>query len=383
MTTVIRSEPRVYEPHGDHSFFLDHAVVALGPGSDRFAEADGRLVRHMKEIDTEIRERSPEGVRAERVIREMRRAETRATTSISSSLGAFVTPQYLTELFPVFRSADRNFTNQCRSVPLPPVGLTVYVPSFTAVASAGKQVAETGGASGVSTGSPTGADENIQVVTETGSITISQQLFDRGGFAGAGGGFDQIAIAQINSQLDAAVDSYVLTRALATAGTVTESTTATITLLFTNLSAAREKLTDTAGVRLAPTHVFTTSDLAGWITKQVDTQKRPIFLPTPGALVEAADRPEWSGWLGICLPGALRWFADDNIPVKGSNTRIIVARPSEMLVWEGEPLTFAYPETLGQNLSVVVGLRKYLAAQPRHAKAIAQISGNGYPTTLK
>ena len=121
--------------------------------------------------------------------------------------------------------------------------------------------------------------------------------------------------------------------------------------------------------------------MAEFITRQVDDQHRPIVTPDSSALVAAASDPEWAAWTGIHLPGALRWFSDDNIPASGSNTQIIVARPEEVFTFDGDYYAFSFPETQATTLSVTVGVRSYVGVVVRFPKAIAVISGNAYPTS--
>jgi len=106
-----------------------------------------------------------------------------------------------------------------------------------------------------------------------GEVTLSQQLFDR---AGPGTSIDAIVGQQLREQLDAAIDVYVLQQALANAGSVTDASSLTIPLFYSDVAAAREVLTDTAGTRLQGTHAFSTSDLFSWVTKQTDSSGRPI-----------------------------------------------------------------------------------------------------------
>lgn len=374
---TVRSEPRTYSEHGEHSYFRDIFQAALNGNPS--AGHNQRLGRHAVETDAEVASGSIEGRRAARVTREVRRDENRAMSTTSASGGTLVTPQYLTELFATFRSAHRAFVDQCRSLPLPEAGITFNVPSFASADSVGQQPGEN---SGVSQLDPTGADLSVTLTTQAGQVNVSQQFFDRGGFTGPGGSTDQIVMAQLASGLDASIDTYVINQATANAGSVTDATTLTIPLFYNDQAAAREKLTDTAGTRLAGTHLFSTSDFAGWVTRQVDSSNRPIVIPDGGSLMAVANDPLYEAYLGLVMPGGLKWFADDNIPAVGGNTQVIVARPQEILVWEGDPVSFAFPQTNAGNLSVLIGLRSYVAALPRYSKAVAVISGASYPTSL-
>lgn len=379
MPAVITSEPRVYGPGSDASYFQDIALAAMqAPPSE---EARKRLTRYATELDREIADpNSPEGRRALQLKRENRRSsdrvEQRAGAS-STSIAGFTTPVYLVDEWAAYRSPARSFTDQTTKLPLPPFGLQVNVPSFTGASLVGTQTE----LSGVSDLSPTGSNISTSLVTQAGQVAISQQLFDRGGLSGMA--FDKIILKQISLQLDAAVDTYVLTQALATAATVSDSNGITMAYFYQDLALAREKLSDTAGTCLLATHLFTTSDFFGYITRQVDSQLRPILPPDSGAIVAASqiDDPQWASWTGVHL-GQMRWHTDDNIPASGSNTQLLVARPEEVYVFDGEQLSFAYPETVAGSLSVIVGLRSYVGVIIRYPKAIAAISGSTYPTTL-
>jgi len=391
LAAVVKREPRQYGPSNPrHSFFADLADYMLQTPNYRAAEQ--RLMRHGKEVGIEARNNplSPEGQRARRVLREYTRCsnttehrhqldetETRAMSSTSTSGGSFVTPQYVVDLWASYRGPARAFADQCRSVPLPEYGLEVYLPSMTGPAAAGAQTEN----SGLDETDPTGVYLSASLETIAGLVTVSQQLYDRGGQDGLG--FDEIVGAQIKEQLDAQIDNYVLTQALANAGTVTDSSTGSITTLYTDVAAAREKLTDTAGTRLQASHLFTTSDLFGWATRQVDSSGRPILTPDSGAIVaaQAMGDPAFRSWSGVHL-GQCRWHLDDNIPAVSGNTQLVVARPAEVFVWEGEPIPQVTPETGATTLSVVISLRSYVAAIPRYQKAVAVIGGSAYPTSL-
>jgi HK97 family phage major capsid protein len=390
---VISYEPRVYSPaFPEHSFLLDLATISDPTHPDHRAAAE-RLARHGHECAVEAQKASAEGRRVRRAWREGCRTENaaisernsvdeeiRALSTGSTSAGAFVSPYYLVSEWAAYRGAYRAFVDQCRGIPLPPYGMKISLPSFTSTASAASQTE----LSGVSETDPSGAYLSTSIVTLTGQITASQQLYDRGGQDGLA--FDKIAGLQIKEQLDAAIDTYVLTQALAGAGTVSDSAGFSITNLFADLATAREQSQDAAGVRLKATHCFMTTDLAGHVQSQVDTANRPIVTPEftaePYASLLAKGDPKGLGWSGIILPGALALFEDNSIPASGANTQIVVARPQEILVFEGDPIPFAYPETLAGSLAVVIGLRVYIGCIVRWAKSVQSISGNAYASSL-
>jgi hypothetical protein len=373
MTDVlITSEPRVYEPGSRHSFYLDRAAEGM-PNVQAHRDAVDRLERYAKEIAVEIAAGSAEGRRAQGVFR----AESRAMSATSVTSGAaMVTPQYLTELFVPYQSAARTFINQCQQVPMPTVGMVLNIPAFASAANA----TVNGDNMGIGDVDPAGSDLQANVVQVAGEVVISQQLFERGGDSGEA--MDVIVQKQITQQLNAAEDAYAIQTAIAAGTTITDNVAVTIATWFQDLSSAREVMSDTAGKRIPATHIFTTSDISGYFTRQVDSQQRPIFLPDGGALIAADDNPKFAGWLGLVLPGHLFWYADDNIPANGANTQLIVSRPEEILFFEGDSVAFTYPQTFGNHLAVVVGARKYIAVQPRFPQATVVITGSAYPLTL-
>jgi hypothetical protein len=166
--------------------------------------------------------------------------------------------------------------------------------------------------------------------------------------------------------------------------------------VYQDQAAARENLADTAGTRLRPTHVFSTSDFYSYVTRQIGTDNRPIVVPTfaPGfpIAVGADDNdqenvPVWSRFTGTVMPGGTLWFTDDNIPSYGTTneTQVIVGAPADsVILMEDEPILTAYPQSnLAGSLEVVLILREYVAAVVRHTNGIATISGVGYQSSFK
>ena len=374
----VLSEPRTYGPGSEHSYFSDLArSVTFAPEAHAAKE---RLARHAREVEVEVEAgRTTEAIRARRSMREHTRgAETRALSSSSNSAGAFVSPEYLIADWAAYRTPEKSFTNQTTNLPLPEYGLQVNIPSFTGSASIAQQ---TEGAA-VTELDPTGASVSATLVPLVGQITVSQQMWDQAGAAGTS--TDEFLFGQMTYQLNTAIDTYVLGQALANAASVSASVGYAASVFYQSISLAAEQLTDTAGVRLNPTHVFSTSDFFRYVTRQVDNQQRPLVVPDSNALVAAAGDPKWASFTGVHLPGALSWFQNDNIPATASsaNTQIIVCRPQEIYTFDGEHSTYAYPETQANKLEVVIGLKAYVGVIVRFPKAIATITGGTYPVTL-
>jgi hypothetical protein len=402
--TRVVKETRMYGEFSPHSYFMDKVMLAEGSGDVFAADAQTRMARYDAELKYEIRSLSREGRRAARLIGEYHRqdvvevnrrvvgerlAEARAlgtgggaTASAGSGAAAFVSPYFAFAKWAPFRAAHRTFADQCGTLPLPPYGLQVYVPTVSSTVSVSQQTE--GGT--VSNTTPSTALVGAQIETVTGQVTISQQVSDRG-FAG-GGSFDLVISRQLQQQLDEKINLYVLNQALAGAATVAGQSSFTIAGFYQDLALGREQLTDTAGTRLRPTHLFTTSDFYSYVTRQVDDDHRPIVVPqfAPGfPLAQGDEQTSWSRFTGTVLPGGVLWFTDDVIPNAGttSQTQLIVSAPDEaMLLLEGDPIFSVYPQTDAASLELVAGLRAYVAAIPRYASGTATVYGSAYGAAL-
>lgn len=410
------SEPRVYALDSPHSYYLDSILVAIDPMALTHRSAHERLSRYGVEVAHEIEARSTEGLRAERVLRERTRVddvdtherrfserlrETRAlttaggvTVAASSSASVFVPPAFLQAEYALWRGVYRTFADQCHQLPLPAYGMQAYLPYFAATDAAAQQTE----LAGVSETDPTTGLQGSPVVTIAGQLTITQQLNDR--FSG-GGAADMIFARDLAQRLAEKVDVFTLNQVITGGATVPGSSSLTANSLkevYGDLSKGREQITDTAGVRLRPTHLFTTYDLYSYVSDIMSSTGQPMVMPQfapglpPTNLVGADDgqngggeMPKWARFTGTVLPGGLYWFTDDNIPASGSNAQLLVSAPDQavVLMESPEPVLMVSPQTYAGQLSIVVSLYEYAAAITRHASGTAVISGNAYPTTAK
>jgi hypothetical protein len=412
---VIRSasvthEPRTYALHSPYSWFAD--VAARAQGSPNAQEAIERLARYERELGCHMAQGTREGHRAERVLRaalrvgdpkehERRHAERvrelRAfgtdggiTATAAGEAAAFVSPAFLMGQWAPFRAPVRTFADQCLKVPLPPFGMRVYLPYFASGDKAGEQTE----GSGVTETDPTTELESNSVATITGQITGSQQLHDRG--MSGGGSMDVILRMQLQQQLDEQVDLYTLRQVVKQGTAVAGASSYSTEHLYEDLAKGREEITDTAGTRLRPTHIFSTSDLYSYATRQFDSSKRPIQTPhfvTGFPVAADADDhdedgriPQWSRFTGTIMPGGLLWLTDDNIPTVGTTgqTQILVSSPGDAVVlMEDEPIFTPFVETKGNTMQVIWNAREYACAITRHAAGTSIITGKAYETSDK
>jgi hypothetical protein len=385
------------------------------PSDNQNRAANERLAQHGRELAHEIDERSPEGRRAERILRsqcrvpdagkhaeafrevmsELRSFATGGGATASASGGgaaAFVSPYFMWDDWAPFRGIARAFADQCEVLPLPAYGLQMYVPAFTSTTSTTQQ---TEGQAVSELDPSTALLASGAVQTVAGQVTVTLQAYDRA-FSG-GGTFDKLMGRQLQQQLDAQVDLYAITQALGAGPVVGGQSTFSIGGLYQDLAAAREVLTDTTGTRLRPTHMFTTSDLYSYVTRQLDSSLRPIVTPqfAPGFPIavgadandESNDIPVWSRFTGTVMPGGVLWFTDENIPTFGttSESQIIVGAPHDsVILMEDEPVLQVFPESsVAGSLEVTLILREYVAAVVRHTSGVAVIAGIAYQSSLK
>jgi hypothetical protein len=430
---AVVNEPAPYTKKGPHSWFLDriaHAnpelggfIAARGNFGDMSPQAVAeRQGQHERDVRRALLKGDKYGRRIEALLREMHRQEdpslherkylegrslwqrqelrtfTTGGGATASAAGggaaAFVAPAFVLSAFAPFRSLGRVFADQCGTAEMPPFGMSIYIPAFTSGTVASQQVE----GSGVSDATPTTFLQGSQVQTVSGEVAITQQLHDRG-YTG-GGSFDLVIAKQLGQQLAEKVDLFCLNQVIAGGAAVSGASswapaTQGIAPLYTDIAKGREVLTDTAGVRLRPTHFFSTSDFYSYTTRQVDaTTFRPWVVPSfaPGfPIATGADdglqsdqiKPKWSRFTGTVLPGGVLWFTDDVIPATGSNTQLIVSAPDEsVVIVEGDPVLSVYPETFATSLTALATLRSYVAVITRHAQGTAVITGNAYTTSL-
>jgi hypothetical protein len=74
----------------------------------------------------------------------------------------------------------------------------------------------------------------------------------------------------------------------------------------------------------------------------------------------------------------LACFADDSIPNTSGNVQIVITRPDHILLLEGAPMPYLYPESFAGNLTAVLGVRCYVATIARFPSGVAIVSGAAY-----
>jgi hypothetical protein len=404
----VGSEPRVYGIGSDNSYVADLAR-ASNPTFHGNKDACERLNRYSHEVEVHIAHNDKEGKRARKLFLEQRRevkdkdvirrelntleergrsemsAEYRAPMSTTLGFGGeLVTPVYLESEVVPYREAGRAFADAVNRRPLPDYGMTVYLPYVASPAGVAQQSAQN---SGIQETDPTTGYLSSNLVTMAGQVTLSQQLLDR---AGPNFAFDLLVFDQLKRDYNPKVDNYVLTSAIAGANAVTY--TAANFLLYTAGAApgatfagvvaqAKSNIRTTAGVFLNPTHLFVQPDRAEYMTQVTDVNGRPLIVSRDQGPYNAAG-VSTDGDYGVEGDARLRFlglpvFTDFNIPANGSNEQALVLNAPNVWFWESTPVTRAVPQTLANDLSVLLQLYSYVGVIVPYPHAVQAISGTG------
>lgn len=415
-TVKVNSEPRVYDKGSDNSFYFDMALMAV-PRNPKSSAATERMNQYAYEVASHIARDDKEGKRAKRQLAShestrqhdgpaMRalfhrleergrgdRPETRAPMSTALGFGGeLVTPVYLEQDVVPYREAGRAFADSVNRHPLPDYGMTVYLPYVASPAGIAAQGSQN---SGIQETDPTTGYLSSNLTTEAGQVTLSQQLLDR---AGPNFAFDLLVFDQLQRDYNPKVDTFVLTAALANANAVTY--TASEFLLYTAshgpsdaavfsgvVAQAKSNIRTTAGTYLNPTHLFMTPGRAEYMTQIADANGRPLIVERDNGPYNAAGNSV-DGDYGIEGDARFRFlglpvFTDNNIPVNSSSyEQILVLDASQVWFWEGTPVTRAVPQTLANDLSVLLQMYSYVGAIVPYPKAVQAIAGTATGTSI-
>lgn len=398
-------EARTYEIGSPNSYLADF-IWASNPQYVQHDEARSRLAAHAAEVAGEMRDgNSAEGKRAARQLREKfregntgrrqmdevidrARAYTREETrtgmdTTSGSGGSFVTPQYFVADYAPFRQYGRQFADAATKNDLPDYGMTIYMPHVTNAAAVSAQTQN----SGVAETDPNAAYLSTNLVTNAGQVTVSQQLLDR---AGPNFAFDTMVFDQLQRAYNLTLDAYVLTTAVATATSVTSSYSSFgWQTLAQKVAGGKAAIADTAGTVMPATHIWSPVSTWEWAAAQIDAS---------GGSNRAAAVPNYAGpfnaWAAGAPTGAaegdtgyrflnLPVFEDQNIPQDGSShNQLLVTNQKEIWYWEGDLVMRTVPQTLAQNLSVLLQAYAYVGCIVRYPAAVQTVSGSALNVTF-
>jgi HK97 family phage major capsid protein len=359
----VTSEPEVYrKDSASHSYFRDlYRATAKG---DR--DASGRLQRNDKIV-----------------------AEKRAISTSNGAGGEFVPPLWLEDEFIKFVRPGRITANLCPTMDLPAGTDSINIPKVNSGTAVAPQATQN---NAVQQTDLTTTSVSSPVVTIAGGQTVSLQLLEQSPL-----NIDNVVLQDLAADYAQKLNTQVLTGS-GSGGQVTGITTlsgtnavtftsASPTLGGTGANALFPKIAN--AIQLVHTNRFLPPDAIvmhptrwAWCLSQSDTANRPLVTPRAGAYnpVGAMDGTASQGHVGEML--GLPVYVDATIPTNlGAGTNqdfIMVARMSDLVLWESNVRAEAFQQTYAQNMSVFVRLYNYFSFQAgRYPKSISLINGTG------
>lgn len=401
------SEPRVYSQSSPNSWYKDAAAMQIGPSDPNYRAAARRMEQYDRELGYEVRKGSREGDRAERIIigttRQedvkqnqetaiMRMRELRTMDAGASSGGPFVSPYYLTSLFPAYR-ARRVTLDQAHKMPIGSYGLKVYVPRVITSGVNIATMAVDDMNAGPSGGSVDFGDEYLSTDLSTlyGENTVSMQLLDRTQ-GGNGITFDEVLHRQMSIDYGVALDKLALDAMIAVGGSVTYTDAGGFKLVVTSgpgvggfygaVASAADTIRTTAGVVLDPSHIILRPARWDYIGAWADENERPVIHPDSAGVASGMNTRD-SGGTGYSIAG-LPMFTDQNMPDDDSQRdQAIVAQMDEVFVFAEDADTARFQVIQGPDAqygSYLVRMYGYAGVICRYPAAIQVISGSGFST---
>ena len=345
MTDVtIKSEPLIYERNSPHSFFADKANAELR--GDQSARA--RLVEHQAQMDVEMR----------------------TTTSVAGSGGDFDAPLQIQELFRTSTRANRPLADLCKPIPLPRGFNKVTVPRLmsTTIASTETAIQVDGGT--LNETGPTTATMSANVCTIAGTITASQQLIDQAPQPGA----DLIIATELKRDYDARLELQLLSGSgssgqlrglssltLPTGNTIAAPGTPSLGNVWAAIAQAAAGISNNRGK--SPEAILMAGRRYFWMIGNV-TPDQSWSPDSGGYHADAGEARDYEGNLYGPTVG-IPTYIDGAIPAGATADAIWVVRPSDMYLWESEPLVqVAVDSAPSGSLGVRINFHAYVAFIP-------------------
>lgn len=360
-TPVVRvgSEARTYRPDVEHSFFSDLYAQTFRQGD--VAGAEQRLQRH--------------GL------------ETRDVTV--STFNGLVPPRYLLDQFAPLARSGQPFLNALNDRPLPADGVSLVIPRVTT----GSAAAMTAEAAGFNEQDTVTTDLTVSVNLVTAQQDVSRTLFMRGGSV-----VDQVIFPDLLAALAVATDVSAINgngtapqhRGILQVSGINAVTftsgSPTVALFWPKLADAVQRIN---ALRFAPaTAIFMHPRRWGWVASAVETTTgRPVFefqAQSPGStnsVIGLGVAAQYGQIVGSLM--GLPVITDANIPTNlGAGTNediVIVARTTDVLLWDSPEMTFSFEQTMSTSPGQVrLAAGKFQAfTAGRYPTAISTIGGTG------
>jgi len=308
----------------------------------------------------------------------------------TGTLGGIIPPQYLVDLYAKAQRYGRVFADQCRSVPLPPEGMSLVVPRLTQGLSAAVQTSES---STVSTQDVTETDLTVNVRTVAGYSPVSRQTLERASYS------EQILFEDLIARYNAALDTQCISGTGASGqhlGVLYTASISTATVSSWTVGNFYSALVGETGVIQAiNSWVPTTGALAdkivmhprrwGAVLNLLDSNSRPLFAVDSMPNYAPMGEGQAAGYGLVGHIAGLDVYIDANISTTyanpGTNQDYIIVMASQAaLLWEraDDPVTLAFEQQAGTSLQTQLVCYGYSAfTAGRYPAAVGVISGAG------
>jgi HK97 family phage major capsid protein len=354
----IKSAEMTYRQGGEHSYFKDLAL-ASAPG--RFdGEARARLVRHAEEVAV----------------------ETRTNMSRTDGQGGeFVPPLWLLNQYISLARAGRVSADLASKYELPAGTDSINLPKI----STGSVVAAQ-----TDNSAATNVDMTTATVTAPVNTYAGQQLFALSLLEQSPINFDQVVFADLIAAHAQAIGSAVIggsgssgahTGILTNTGTNSITYTATTPTGAGVYAAIAQGISNVAKNRFLPADAVVMNPSRWyWLVAQVDSNGRPLVVPTAQAWNAVGDIADTRAEGMVGTIAGVPVYLDPNIGSTYSTNqdRVIVARFSDLALFEGPLRSRVLFETNANTLQVRLQVYSYSAfTSYRRSNAISVLSGTG------
>lgn len=354
----VTSEPETYRKGGQTSYFRD-----LFRAQQR---GDHDAIERLRRSDREV----------------LDGLEKRALTTTDAAVGEFVPPLWMVEEYVKLARAGRVVADQIAHQPLPGGTDSINLPRLATGTGTAEQATQN---TGVQNTDATSNSVTAAVATIAGQQVVSQQLLEQSPI-----NMDTILLADLAADYATKLDVFVINNNAASkrgllnvsginAVTYTDATP-TVGELYSKVGDGIQQIH--TGRFLPPNKVFMHPRRWAWFTVALDTQGRPLVVPSaqmPTNVLAAMSDVVSEGFVGTIQ--GLPVYVDPNIPTTlggGTEDRIIIARSSDVILFEGTPRAEAFRETKADQLSVLLRFYNYAALHSeRYPKSISVISGTG------
>jgi HK97 family phage major capsid protein len=360
---TVRSEEMTYRQGGAHSYFRDLAL-STAPGIFD-AEARGRLQRHAAEVAVETR------------------AVNRTDGAGSGGAGDFVPPLYLMDQFVRAARPGRVTADLCSKFALPAGTDSLNIPKInTGTVVAAQQ--------------DNNAATNVDAVTSTvtapvntysGQMVSSLALLEQSPIQ-----FDQVVFSDLIAAHAYALGAAVLTGSGSSGaheGIFTNTAVNSITYTATSptsagiFSAIVQGISSVAKNRYLPPDaiVMSPSRWFAFVGTALDSNSRPLVVPNANGPYNAEGiKTDTLAEGSVGSLAGVPVYIDPSCSANASSQdRIIVARFSDLALFEGPARTRVLFETDANTLGVRFQIYNYSAfTSRRYSTAVSVVSGSGF-----